>query len=315
MKNRLFAGLLLLGAWAAAQEFRGGVLGRITDSTGAVIVGAEIRVVNTETNVAASTRSNQDGNYQVPFLNPGNYYVTVDHPGFKKAERQGIRISVGSQVALDFALDVGAASETVNVTGTAPLLNSSNADLGQVINSTYLSEVGIDVHNGRNVINLARLAPGVNGSNGTYSSNSQAQFSINGSGGTQAGNNEFMVDGIPNTVPLSGGVIVFVPSADSVEEVKVQTTMFDAAYGHTNGGAVNIVTKGCTNQLHGAIYDYRRWRALNANTWTNNRVGNPTPQSTTTSMGIPSAALFTYPSCTMAAIEHSFRPHSSATRI
>ena len=235
MKARFFAGLLSLCALASAQEFRGGVLGRITDSTGALIVGAEIRVVNTETNVAASTRSNQDGNYQVPFLNPGNYYVTVDHPGFKKAERQGIRISVSLQVALDFALDVGATSETVNVTGTTPLLNVSNADLGQVINSTYLSEVGIDVHNGRNVINLARLAPGVNGSNGTYSSNSQAQFSINGSGGTQAGNNEFMVDGIPNTVPLSGGVIVFVPSADSVEEVKVQTTI---AYGH-NGGAVN----------------------------------------------------------------------------
>src|SRR5207244_8154109 len=121
MKNRLFAGLLLLGAWAAAQEFRGGVLGRITDSTGAVIVGAEIRVVNTETNVAASTRSNQDGNYQVPFLNPGNYYMNVDHLGFKKAESQGIRISVGSQIGLDFALDVGADTETDHLTRTTPL--------------------------------------------------------------------------------------------------------------------------------------------------------------------------------------------------
>src|SRR5262245_54092051 len=72
MKNRLLAGFFLASAWAAAQEFRGAVLGRITDTTGAVIVGADIRVVNTETNVAASTRSNQDGNYQVPFLNPGN---------------------------------------------------------------------------------------------------------------------------------------------------------------------------------------------------------------------------------------------------
>jgi hypothetical protein len=106
---------------------------------------------NTETNIAASTLSNQDGNYQIPFLNPGDYNVMVDHPGFKKAERQGIRISVNSQVALDFSLDIGAASETVNVTGTTPLLNATDADLGQVINSTYLSEVGIDVHNGRNV--------------------------------------------------------------------------------------------------------------------------------------------------------------------
>jgi len=112
--------VLVLLASTSRLAAQGGVIrGRVTDSTGAVIVGADIRVVNTETNVAASTRSNQDGNYQAPFLNPGNYYVTVDHPGFKKAERQGIRISVSSQVALDFTLDVGAASETVNVTGTA----------------------------------------------------------------------------------------------------------------------------------------------------------------------------------------------------
>jgi len=111
MKAKLCLSLLLLVRWAAAQEFRGGVLGRVTDTTGAVIVGATIRVANTETNVAASTFSNQDGNYQIPFLNPGNYNVTVDHPGFKKAERQGIRISVNSQVSMDFSLDVGAASK------------------------------------------------------------------------------------------------------------------------------------------------------------------------------------------------------------
>src|SRR6266566_3014816 len=234
MKAISCVGLLLLGGWAAAQEFRGGVLGRVTDSTGAVIVGAAIRATNTETNVAASTLSNQDGNYKIPFLNPGNYYVTVYHPGFKKAERQGIRISVGSQVALDFALDVGAASETVNVTGTTPLLNASNADLGQVINSTYLSEVGIDVHNGRNVINLARLAPGVNGSSGTYSSNSQAQFSINGSGGTQAGNNEFLGGGNPQTVAAQRGRIGFCPLGGLGEGGKGPDKEVDAAVGQTN---------------------------------------------------------------------------------
>jgi hypothetical protein len=276
MQIRLFAAMLVMGVAAMAQEFRGTILGRITDSSGAIIGGAAIQVVNTDTNVTVSTTSNQDGNYQVPFLNPGNYRVVVDHPGFKKTERQNIRVSVTSQVALDFALEVGAVNETVNVTASAPLLNTNDADLGQVINSNYVTQVAIDVHNGRNVINLARFAPGVGGGTGTYSSNSQAQFSINGGGSTQNGN-EFMVDGIPNTVPTGGGLITFVPSLDSVEEVKVQTTMFDAAYGHTNGGAVNIVTKGGTNQLHGAVYNYKRWRALNANNWTNNRVGTPNP--------------------------------------
>ncbi len=276
MKGKWFTAMLLLGASALAQEFRGSILGRVTDSSGAVVSGAAIQVINTDTNVAVSTTSNQDGNYQVPFLNPGNYNVIVDHPGFKKTERQNVRVSVTAQIALDFALEVGAVSETVNVTASAPLLNTNDADLGQVINSNYVTQVAIDVHNGRNVINLARFAPGVAGGSGTYSSNSQAQFSINGGGSSQNGN-EFMVDGIPNTVPTGGGLVVFVPSLDSVEEVKVQTTMFDAAYGHTNGGAVNIVTKGGTNQLHGAVYNYKRWRALNANNWTNNRVGTPNP--------------------------------------
>src|ERR1051325_8729441 len=130
MQIRLFAAMLVMGVAAMAQEFRGTILGRITDSSGAVIGGAAIQVINSDTNVTVSTTSNQDGNYQVPFLNPGNYNVIVDHPGFKKTERQNIRVSVTSQVALDFTLEVGAVSETVNVTASAPLLNTNDADLG-----------------------------------------------------------------------------------------------------------------------------------------------------------------------------------------
>jgi hypothetical protein len=135
MKALICAAMLLLCASAFAQEFRGTILGRVTDSSGGIVAGAEIRVVNADTNVAVNSTSNQDGNYQVPFLNPGNYNVIVDHPGFKKIERQGVRVSVTAQIALDFALEVGAVSETVNVTASAPLLNTNDADLGQVINS------------------------------------------------------------------------------------------------------------------------------------------------------------------------------------
>src|SRR5881394_3379607 len=113
MRSKLLAAVLLLSATAPAQEFRGTILGRITDSSGAVVAGAAIQVVNTDTNVAVATTANQDGNYQVPFLNPGNYKVIVDHAGFKRTERQNIRVSVTAQVALDFALEVGAVNETV----------------------------------------------------------------------------------------------------------------------------------------------------------------------------------------------------------
>src|SRR5437763_9941431 len=140
MHTRLLAGLFLLSTFAIAQEFRGTILGRVTDSSGAVVAGAAIQATNTETNVSVNTTSNQDGNYQVPFLNPGNYNLAVNHPGFKKTERQNIRVSINSQIAIDFALEVGAVSETVNVSASAPLLNTNDADLGQVINSNYVTQ-------------------------------------------------------------------------------------------------------------------------------------------------------------------------------
>jgi hypothetical protein len=120
------------------------------------------------------------------------------------------------------------------------------------------------------------LSAGVTGDTGTYTSNAQSEFSIMGGGSTR-GRNEVMVDGIPNTIPQSGGVIVFVPPLDAVEEMKVHTTLFDAAYGHSNGGAVNITTRGGGNQVHGAVYDFKRWAALNSNSWSNNRLGLPKP--------------------------------------
>jgi len=143
------------------------------------------------------------------------------------------------------------------------------------MNNNVVSNVAVSIY--RNAINFARLAPGVSGAPaGTYTSDNQTQISISGGGGTQ-GNNEIILDGVPDTVPLSAGSVVVVPSVDSIEEVKVNTTMFDASYGHSNGGAINIVTRGGTNQLHGSGYLYKRWADLNANTWQNNRVGNPTP--------------------------------------
>jgi len=270
-----FALLFAIPLLAFAQEYRGTILGRVTDPTGAVVVGASIRVVNVDTNATAGTNSNGQGNYQVPFLLPGDYRVTVEHPGFKRVERPAIRVSLNVQVTLDFTLEVGASAETVTVTANAPLLTTAGADLGQVITNTYVGQIAVSLS--RNVINLTRLAPGVTASGtGTYTSNAQSDQSISGGGSTR-GRNEFLVDGIPNTVPQGGGLIVFVPSVDSVEEVKVHTTLFDAAYGHSNGGAVNITTRGGTNQFHGAVYDYKRWRSLNANSWTNNRLGLPKP--------------------------------------
>ncbi len=265
---------LLVCASAFAQEFRGNLLGRITDSSGAVVPAASVRAINTDTNAAVETKSNAQGNYRIPFLLPGNYRIVVEHAGFKKIEREGIRISVGSDTTLDLALEVGAATESVTITASAPLVNTSNADLGVVIDNAFVRNLPVSLT--RNAMNRVMLSAGVTGDTGTYTSNAQSNFSIQGGGGTR-GRNEVMVDGIPNTLPQSGGIVVFVPPLDAIEEMKVHTTLFDAAFGHSNGGAVNITTRGGTNEFHGAVYDYKRWAALNANSWNNNRLGLPKP--------------------------------------
>src|SRR5436190_2552528 len=274
---KILSGVLLSAALAIvwAQEYRGGVQGRVSDPSGAAVPGAQIQVRNTQTGIAVDATTNGEGNYQVPFLLPGDYAVSAVSKGFRKAERAAVRVSTNSQIAVDFALELGSSMETVTVDAKAPLLETSEADLGQVMDNNYVSNVAISIY--RNAVNFARVAPGVTGAPaGTYTSDNQTQFSISGGGGTQ-GNNEIILDGVPDTIPLSSGSVVVVPSVDSIEELKVNTTMFDASYGHSNGGAVTIVTRGGTNQPHGSIYLFKRWAALNANSWNNNRVGAPKP--------------------------------------
>jgi outer membrane receptor protein involved in Fe transport len=268
------AGLILCAAALAAslpaQEFQGTLLGRITDSSGAIVPDVPVRLVNAATGAVSSTRTNMQGNYRVPFLLPGDYRVLVEHPGFKKIERVNLRISMGTDTTMDFVLEVATGSETVTVTEAATALNTTNAELGQVVERSYIENVPISLT--RNVLNNISLDAVVDASGGSYTSNGQSGISIAGGGGT-SGNNEVIVDGVPNTIARSGGIIIYVPTTYAVEEMKVHTTMFDAAYGHSNGGAISISTKGGGNQLHGTVYDFKRWSALNANSWSNNRTG------------------------------------------
>jgi len=261
---------LIAVASSKAQEFRGTILGRITDPSGAPAAAVAIEVLNVDTGVTTRSASNDSGNYQIPFLVPGNYSVRVEHAGFKRVERGGIRVATNAQVTLDFTLELGTTAETVTVTASAPLLNTASADLGQVVERNYLTSITVNLT--RNVLNTVRLTPGVTGGGATVTGNNAGSFSIAG-GGSTTGRIEFLVDGIPNTTAHNNGGVVYIPSIDSVEEIKVHTTMFDAQHGHSNGGAINITTRGGTNQLHGTSYLYKRWSALDANSWTNNSRG------------------------------------------
>ena len=258
-----------------AQEYRGTILGRVTDPSGAVVPKAKITVINTETNTASDTTTNSEGTYRAPFLLPGTYKVVAEQAGFKKAEQPDVTVRAATAANVNLTLEVDSNAETVTVSGTPPLLETANADAGQNVPANYIANIPTSFY--RNAANFARLAPGVTGqSMGTYTSDNQTAISISGGGGIQGGN-EWIIDGVPDTVPLSTGSVVLVPTVDSVQEMKVNTTMFDAEYGHSNGGAITIATKSGTNDLHGTAYLFKRWAALYANTWSNDKNGVPKP--------------------------------------
>ena len=274
---RFVLGLLVMLAvhqLSNAQEFRGAILGRITDPSGAVVPGAVVTVTNEETNVAIETQSNRDGNYNVPFLLSGRYKVSAAAPGFRTTVQPGVIVQVNDRIALNLTLQLGAISESVVVTAESPQLQTASADLGQVVDRGFLDRLPTA---GRTVLAFADMAPGVNASGGGFAgvmSNDQSAITINGGNGTARGS-DITVDGVPALAPRQSGLAVGIPMSDSVQEVKVTTTMFDASLGRSNAGALAVTTRSGTNEYHGSGYYFTEKEALDANSWTNNRVRIP----------------------------------------
>ena len=272
----LFSVLAAMCALLFSQEFRGTILGRITDASGAVVPAAKVAITNQETNVAIGLESNAEGNYVAPFLLPGKYKVEVSAPGFRHVVREGIIVQVNDRIALDFALEVGAVGEVVTVTAESPMLQTASVDLGQVADRAFMDDALLN----STVLQLANMAPGVLatgslGFGGTMG-NGQNDIAVNGGNGTQKGN-DVTIDGSPALAPRQSGLAVGVPMTDAVAEFKIVTTMFDASLGRSNGGAISITTKSGTNEFHGSAFYYTQAEALNANAWENNRVGIPHP--------------------------------------
>jgi hypothetical protein len=259
-----FLVLTLAASSLPAQEFRGSILGTVTDPTGAVIPGARVIVTNESTNTSTEAVTNSVGNYVVPFLLPARYTVSVEVAGFKSTTRKGIVVQVQDKVTLNFSLEIGAPTQIVTITSESPMLSTGSSDLGQVIERHYLDRMPIT---GRSPMFLADLAPGVMAGNTDYTSNDQNRISINGGNGADRGN-DISVDGMPNVAPRQSGLVATMPMGDAVEEFKVNTTLFDASQGRSAGGTIAVTTRGGTNQFHGAGYHYRRDPALNALSWT-----------------------------------------------
>ncbi len=265
--------VVLQAAVVYAQEFRGAVLGRITDPSGAVVPGATVKVVNDETNVAVETRTNQDGNYNVPFLIPGRYKVSVSASGFRTTVQPGVVVQVNDRIEVNLTLQIGTLADAIVVTTESPQLQTASADLGQVVDREFLNSLPVT---GRTVLAYADMAPGVlsnvgSGWPGGTASNDQNNVAVNGGNATSKGN-DITVDGVPALAPRQSGLAVGIPMSDAVQEFKVATTMFDASLGRSNGGALAITTRSGTNEYHGSGYYFTERAGLDANSWTNNRV-------------------------------------------
>lgn len=267
--------LSLFALVASAQDTRGTILGRITDPTGGAVPGAEVKITSAATGVAHSVKTNENGNFIVPYLLPGVYTVSAENAGFKKTVRDNVQVRVNDSIELNLSLTVGDVAESIEVTAETPLLSTAEASLGQVVDERRVLE--LPIFSG-NAMEFTLLAPGtVNGTDMRLRkapfNNAPSQFSTDGSG---LFNNEFNIDGITNTFSDSSNVrVAFSPPQPSINEFKVQTSSFDAQNGHTMGSVVNINTKGGTNEIHGQLHWWLRHSDLDTPTIHQNRAAKP----------------------------------------
>lgn len=245
---------------ALAQDTRATLLGRVIDSSGAVVAGASVRAQNVETNNVVTAQTNAEGNYSVPYLLPGTYKLTIEQTGFKSWVRDGIELRTSERRTFDAQLDLGATTETVEVKAEAPMLDQSTATLGSTIDGKRLSELP---QIGGNPNYMARLVPGFMATGGRSAGNpfdygaGSTDSAVNG---TRGGSNEVQLDGSPN---MFGRSTAFSLPEDLVQELRVDTASYDAGQGHAAGAVVNVNMKSGTNKLHGTAYMFdSRLRAV-----------------------------------------------------
>lgn len=268
---------LLLAAGAYAQTIDGSISGRILDSQGGAVQNASVTVTDPAKNVRVSTQSGVSGDFTASGLLPGNYTINVEAPGFKKLTRNGIVLDANDKLALGaLQLELGAITETVEVTATAALLQTESVERSATVSGKQVENIEV---NGRNPLDMAKLIPGVQFTTGANyavgnSGTGANMFTVNGARPSQ---NQLSLNGIGNVDTGNNGGMNVSVSIDSIAEFKVLTGSYQAEYGRSVGGQINMVTKSGTEQFHGSAYWYHRNDGLNANTFLNNVRGLPKP--------------------------------------
>ena len=254
--------LLLPAVPVFAQKDTGAIVGVVRDPSGAVVAGAKVTVTDVERGQNFNTTTNDSGEYVASSLRVGRYVVEVEHTGFKKAQSSPVDISVQDRAAVNLTLQVGQNSETVVVTGAAPMLQTETSELGQVVDQRRVSNLPL---NGRNFAQLALLSAGTAPSEPGARDEGGYGFSSNGARSLQ---NNFLLDGVDNNSNLPDLLnetnFVIQPPVDALQEFKVQSNSYSAEFGRGNGAIINAVIKSGTNSLHGSLWEFLRNDKLDA---------------------------------------------------
>ncbi|HVM94383.1 MAG TPA: TonB-dependent receptor [Terriglobales bacterium] len=243
-----------------AQSATATILGHVTDPQGAAVAKARVTATNTATQVAYKTTSDGEGNYRVPALPIGTYIVSAEHEGFSKLVTEARSLQINQEMRMDLRLTVGAKTETVEVTDVGSNVETVNPTIGASVTSRPIVNMPL---NGRDVLDLALLQPGVSESN--PDDGSAGHFNI---GGGRADSVTFLLDGGINN-DLMGNEVVLDPNPDTIEEFRILTSNYGAEYGRNGGGIISAVIKSGTNQFHGSAFDFVRNTAFDANSYFN----------------------------------------------
>ena len=265
-RTRVVSFLLWVGVFtslAFAQLPTATILGVVKDSSGAVVPGATLTARNVETGQTRTAVSAADGSYRFSALPVGSYEVRVEQSGFQAAVRSGLTLTVGQEAVINFSLEVGAVTQTIAVTGEAPLVNTTSGSLGGLVDEDRVADLPL---NGRNYIDLTMLQTGV-----TQASGPRVQFIRYGgwfsSSGAPLLSNNYLLDGAP-MISVYGGTPAAITcnslGVEGIREYRVVTNSFSAEYGLTMGSQMVIVSKGGTNSFHGSVFEYLRNSALDA---------------------------------------------------
>lgn len=273
----LLTALLLGDGKAVGQQVTAVITGQVTDPSGAPIVGANVSARDIDRGTVTKTVTNIDGFYNIPRVPIGQYEVRVENKGFQTAVRPAFQLEMNQTARLDFSLKIGQISETVEVTGAAPLLQTETTALGTIIDAKTNETLPLG---SRNYIQLTLLAPGaVTPQPAGFSNGAAAPISPTGGGsrpyinGNHEQANNFLLDGLDNN-QVSDNLVGYTPNSDAIQEFNLITQNASADFGNFQGGIISVTIKSGTNQFHGDAFEFFRNDKLNANSWENNWQGN-----------------------------------------